>query len=210
LRPRENLTNRSRRPTRTARLAVFAALLAVAPVSVARGSGAPRPHARALATAACANADRRATSAPIKEMRAAVVCLINKERAAHHLPPLAAARKLDRSAQGWTNTMVADGFFSHGANFAARISATGFVWSAAGENIASGFVTPRRVVSAWMSSTGHCQNILSAKYRDVGTGESPHGIRGSTVPATWTQDFALPMGRSAPSNNWGPANGCPY
>jgi uncharacterized protein YkwD len=189
----------------------LAALLAVAPISAARGNGAPRPHAgRAHAAAACANADRRATAASTAEMRGAVVCLINKERTARHLPPLAAARKLDHSAQGWTNTMVSQGFFSHGTNFAGRISAAGFVWSAAGENIASGFLTPRKVVHAWMSSTGHCQNILSPTYRDVGTGVSPHGIRGSTVPATWTQDFALPMGRPAPSSNWGPANGCPY
>ncbi len=142
-------------------------------------------------------------------MRGAVLCLINEQRAAHHLPALRASRLLNRSAQGWTDAMVASGDFSHGADFAARITAVGFSWSAAGENIATGFVTPRQVVRAWMDSTGHCRNILNPSYADVGTGVSARPLRGFP-PATWTQDFALPMGRSAPSGDWGPANGCPY
>ena len=74
--------------------------------------------------------------------------------------------------------MVASDVFSHGTNFAARISAVGYVWRAAGENIATGFQTPRGVVNAWMASTGHCQNILNPTYGNVGTGiSSPCGQR---------------------------------
>jgi hypothetical protein len=29
-------------------------------------------------------------------------------------------------------------------------------------------------------------------------------------PATWTVDFGLATLQSAPSQDWGPANGCPY
>ena len=32
----------------------------------------------------------------------------------------------------------------------------------------------------------------------------------ATGPATWTQDFALPMGKSAPSRSVGPMDRCPY
>ena len=107
--------------------------------------------------------------------------------------------------------MVATHSFTHGTNFAARISAAGFKWSSAGENIATGFMTARQVVNGWMASMGHCENILSPTYRDVGTGVNRHGIGGySTGPATWTQDFALPMGRSAPSRRSGPMDSCPY
>jgi len=45
------------------------------------------------------------------------------------------------------------------------------------------------------------------------TGLDPvrHGVSGyASGPATWTQDFALPLGQSAPSRNWAPAHGCPY
>lgn len=144
-------------------------------------------------------------------MRAAVVCLINQERAAHGLPALRVDDRLNNSAQAWSNRMVAMHRFTHGANFARRISAAGFRWSAAGENIATGYMTPRQVVDGWMGSTGHCENILNPTYRDVGTGVDRHAISGyGTGPGTWTQDFALPMGKSAPSRNWGPANRCPY
>jgi len=107
--------------------------------------------------------------------------------------------------------MVAGHIFTHGSNFAGRISATGFRWSTVGENIATGYRTPRQVVGAWMASAGHCDNILDPAFSDVGTGVNRHGVSGyASGPATWTQDFALPLGQSAPSRNWAPAHGCPY
>ncbi len=144
------------------------------------------------------------------ELRAAVLCLVNKARGAHGLPPLGASSRLDRSAQSWTNTMVGSGQFGHG-DPGARVSAVGYHWSTVGENIASGFATPRRVVAAWMASQGHCYNILDPVFTNVGTGVNKGEVRGvASRPGTWTQDFGLQMGRRAPSGNWGPANGCPY
>src|SRR6202042_2131961 len=89
----------------------------------------------------CANAHTPIAAASHPQLQNAVVCLINEQRARHHLPRLHANRRLDRSAQGWTNTMARHGAFSHGADFASRISAVGFSWSMAGENIATGFMT---------------------------------------------------------------------
>jgi uncharacterized protein YkwD len=142
-------------------------------------------------------------------MRASVVCLVNQQRSFHRLPALHASALLDRSAQGWTDAMVRTRLFSHGRDFSLRISAAGFAWSAAGENIATGFATPRQVVAGWMASTGHCQNILSPSFSDVGTGLSTRRL-GPYSPSTWTQDFGLRMGRRPASHNGGPARGCPY
>jgi uncharacterized protein YkwD len=159
----------------------------------------------------CANARTPAIAATNRELKRAVVCLVNQERARHHLPSLHDSHRLDRSAQRWTNAMVARRAFTHGADFSARITAVGFDWSAAAENIATGYPTPLAVVNAWMHSLGHCQNILSPRYLDVGTGLSRHPVRGfASREATWTQDFGLPMGRRSPSGNFGPASGCPY
>jgi uncharacterized protein YkwD len=170
-----------------------------------------RTHRRHLAAEPCANASAPATTAPAAAERAAVVCLINQQRSSRGLPALLASALLDRSAQGWTAQMVATGDFTHGSDFAARISAVGFVWSSAGENIATGFPTPQDVVDAWMGSKGHCQNILDPSYADVGTGISPHPVgRLASGPSTWAQDFALPRGMPAPSGNWAPEQGCPY
>jgi uncharacterized protein YkwD len=144
-------------------------------------------------------------------MRAAVLCLVNRERRTRGLPALREDRRLDRSAQGWTAHMVTARQFTHGANFAARITATGFVWSAAGENIATGYPTPRAVVAGWMASAGHCRNILSPIFSAIGIGVMARPVAGhASGPATWTQDFALPMGKHAPSRRTGPQNGCPY
>jgi uncharacterized protein YkwD len=107
--------------------------------------------------------------------------------------------------------MVEGNFFSHGSNFAARISAVGFNWASAGENIATGYSSPSEVVNGWMASTGHCQNILNPSFRDLGTGVRWSGLRGyGTGPGTWTEDFALPMGQHGMSGNYGPMHRCPY
>jgi uncharacterized protein YkwD len=171
-----------------------------------------RPHrAGARAASACSGANDPVGTTPTQILRGAVVCLINQERAQHHLPALSASPLLNRSAQGWTNVMVSSDEFTHGTNFASRISAVGYDWRMAGENIATGFATPRGVVRAWMASTGHCQNILNPAYRNVGSGVSAQAVRGfATGPGTWTQDFALGMNSSPASNNFGPADGCPY
>ena len=208
-------TGRRRRLVRIviATLAIVGgAASATLPAATAGGTqpGQRREHqARAASGCAGANAPVRTTSPAL--LRSAVVCLINQQRALRHLPPLHASALLNRSAQNWTDVMVRTHQFTHGANFAARISATGYAWRAAGENIATGYGTPHAVVRGWMASAGHCENILNPTYRDVGTGVDAHPVSGfSTGGATWTQDFALGVNQSPPSHNFGPAGGCPY
>jgi uncharacterized protein YkwD len=198
-------------------LAVLALLgtaaVTIVPAATASTSGAGHRSQvlRARAAGLCSHANAVVGRASVSALRAAVVCLINQQRTSRHLPPLRASALLDRSAQRWTNEMIASDVFSHGTNFAGRISAAGYAWRAAGENIATGFPTPRSVVRAWMASTGHCQNILNPTYDNVGTGVNRHVVRGwATGSGSWTQDFALSAFKSPPSGNWGPANGCPY
>jgi uncharacterized protein YkwD len=137
------------------------------------------------------------------------MCLVNAERAAHGLPALHDSSRLDAAAQRWTDAMVATGDFTHGSDPSARVSAVGLSWSTTGENIATGYPTPRRVVSGWMASVDHCRNILNPTYRQVGTGVNAHPVTGfASGPATWTEDFALPAGHRPASNNWGPLDSC--
>jgi uncharacterized protein YkwD len=164
-------------------------MLALAPTLV--GHGAAR----------CAGADSPVAQSPAPLMRSAVLCLVNRQRTSRGLPALREDPRLDRSAQAWSAHLAATGQLTHGGDFAARISAAGFVWQAAGENIASGYTTPAAVVRGWMASAGHCQNILSPEFAAIGI-----GVRRSV----WTQDFALPMGQLPPSGDLRPARGCPY
>jgi uncharacterized protein YkwD len=162
-----------------------------------------------VASLSCANADTPISAASAGAMRAAVACLVNAERTARGLPPLSANHKLDRAAQLWTTVIVTTGMFSHGSNFASRITGVGYIWSFVGENIATGFLTPRNAVAAWMASPDHCRNILDPHFVDVGTGvvSQPFDRFGA---GTWAQDFGLPLGHSAPSGRTGPQSGCPY
>lgn len=186
--------------------ATAASSLAVAPAGIASQSV---PKGRS-----CAHSNVPANRASARELRSAVVCLINQERRRWHLPPLRQNRKLDRAAQGHTNQMVEHGYFAHvtrGSTPGTRIAATGFRWSSVGENIAAGFPTALDAVQAWMASTGHCRNILDPSYHSLGVGESPRAISGaSSRPATWTADFALAQSQGAPSHDTAPAAGCPY
>lgn len=179
-------------------LAVAVAAALLAPAALAHGRGCAHAHTPIARTSRPA-------------LQRAVVCLLNRERRAHGLPGLRENGRLNRSAQGWTNVMVSHRLFSHGSDFAGRITAVGFHWSSAGENIATGFSTPAAVVRAWMGSIGHCQNILNPTYRYVGTGVRNRAITGySSGGGTWTNDFGLLMGQGPASHNFGPASGCPY
>jgi uncharacterized protein YkwD len=166
--------------------------------------------AQAAGGAGCANRNASSGSAPLPEMRTAVVCLINEQRIERGLPALSVSKKLNRVAQRWTGSMVSQHQFSH-AHFVSRIDAAHYDWQVAEENIATGYLTPSQTVKAWMASPDHCRNILDPTIRNVGSGELPVPVRGwASGPSTWTQDFGLKMGQSAPSRNFGPAGRCPY
>jgi uncharacterized protein YkwD len=217
-------TARTQRAFRSVALVAAALLTAASPAAAHNRHRHPRhrshhaaaPSAKPAATIAvptgpCANANSPALGSPVQEMRTAVECLINQQRARFRLPALSESTQLDQSAQSWTNLMVVQDIFTHGTDFANRISAVGYDWSNAGENIATGFATPQSVVTAWMASPDHCTNILSPVYANVGTGVNPNPVLAVvTANGTWTQDFGLLMSANQPSNNFGPANGCPY
>ena len=157
------------------------------------------------------DANTPATAASRQAMRDAVVCLINQQRASHHLPALHVSTDLNRSAQGWTER---DGHHRRSSPTAptspAGSARPAITWSSAGENIATGFLTPRQVVKAGWRAPTTARTSSIRRTADVGTGLSNHRARAATAPSTWTQDFGLWMGHRAPSGNCGPQHGCPY
>jgi uncharacterized protein YkwD len=197
-----------------AALVAALALCCLMPRVALAGHRSHRTRLHAAVAGSCANAGATASDTSARVLRGAVVCLVNQERARFHLPAIHQARRLTSSAQRYTTEMVRQDFFSHtapnGSTPGTRIAASGFRWSWIGENIASGYPTTEAVVTSWMHSQGHCYNLLAPVFRDIGIGVSPHGVGPASGPATWTQDFGLPLGASAPSGNWGPANHCPY
>jgi uncharacterized protein YkwD len=146
----------------------------------------------------------------LKRVRAAVLCLVNRERARRGERPLRVNAHLQRAAQAHTVSMAFGDYFQHlgprGQTPLARMRASGYIRGAraafaVGENIAWGtlwLATPRAIVAAWMASPEHRANILNPRFRDTAVGVSPHvpralahGQRG----AIYTQDFGAVTGR---------------
>jgi uncharacterized protein YkwD len=201
----------------SARLVRGAVWLLTVGAAAARLIAAPDGTAmpEAMASRSCTYSNTSANHASASELRAAVVCLMNRARIRWHLPGLREKARLDRAAQRHSNQMVTDRFFGHysadGAGPGIRLRRAGFRWSALGEDISTGYPTPRAAVAGWLGSAEHCRILLSPRYRDVGIGINRHPVPGyANVPGTWTADFALPARSSPPSRNSGPANGCPH
>jgi uncharacterized protein YkwD len=103
-----------------------------------------------------------------------VLELTNIERRKLSLSPLTFNTQLLNAAANHSQNMAVQDFFSHtgkdGSSLASRISATGYQFSAAAENIAAGSSTPEQVVSSWMNSSGHRANILNPNLKEIGIG----------------------------------------
>jgi uncharacterized protein YkwD len=152
---------------------------------------------------ACANANVAPTAANLEVVRAAVLCLHNRERAARRLPRLVEHAALRTAAERHSSHMVDARFFSHdapgGSDMTDRILGAGYArgqgWSL-GENIAWGtgpLATAAGIHRAWMRSPGHKANILRRQFREIGIGIA----LGAPVPdgghdgATYTADFGV-------------------
>jgi len=103
------------------------------------------------------------------------------------MPPVAAVTwndKLGKAAYDHSVDMKSNDYFSHtglnGSNAGQRITAAGYTWKAYGENIAKGYSTEQAVVNGWLSSEGHCKNIMSSNFKEMGVGREGN---------YWTQDF---------------------
>jgi uncharacterized protein YkwD len=104
-----------------------------------------------------------------------VVERVNQERDAQGLAPLKRNDLLDSSSSIHSDNMASRDFFAHCdpdlvTSSSDRITAAGYVWINAGENIAAGYTTPASVMNGWMGSPGHRNNILSTSYREIGVG----------------------------------------
>ena len=70
-----------------------------------------------------------------------------------------------------------------------RMAAAGYRGSGWGENIAAGYDTAEKVVTAWMKSDGHRKNILNCAYTSIGVGYDPGQVKSDWGPGSWVQDF---------------------
>jgi uncharacterized protein YkwD len=142
----------------------------------------------------------------IESIRAATLCLVNRERVDNGEAPLQPNVQLQQCAQSHTDNMVAENYFEHvgpnGDTPLSRMRTDGYIYSSqvgyeVGENIGWGtlwLATPHAIVAAWMASPGHRANILDVHFRDTAIGISPHApasLANGHSSAIYTQDFGV-------------------
>jgi uncharacterized protein YkwD len=141
----------------------------------------PRERDGIGAGASCPGTDVLPDAGDLAGVAASTLCLLNGERADRGLVALRVESDLQHAALGHAGDMVEHRFFSHtglnGSQVVDRIRATGYLGGSAewtvGENLAWGtgtLGTPRAIVTAWMGSAGHRDNILRDGYREIGLG----------------------------------------
>lgn len=113
------------------------------------------------------------------QMESSITCLINDERASYGLQPVAPNSDLRQAALIHSNEMINRGYFEHaspsGLTFIDRIESTGYMrgtrrWTV-GENLVWGtgpLSTPQALVTAWMNSPPHRENLLRPTFREIG------------------------------------------
>lgn len=139
-----------------------------------------------------------ARSGPQAQEAQTVVKLVNAQRSLAGCEPLRISQQLTSAAQGHSQDMAINDFFSHvgsdGRSPWERVSDTGYEFSFGAENIAAGYSTAEAAVNAWMNSYGHRANILNCKLKETGVGF--YYLKNDTGSVNyryyWTQVFATP------------------
>ncbi|WP_293787718.1 CAP domain-containing protein [uncultured Pedobacter sp.] len=70
---------------------------------------------------------------------------------------------------------------ANGETVGARVTATGYVWTSVGENIAVGQTTEAQVFNDWIASESHCKNMMTASFKEMGAAKTD---------GYWAQVFA--------------------
>lgn len=105
-------------------------------------------------------------------------------------PALTTSPALRCAARLHAKDMQDRNYFDHttlgsGQTFDQRITAAGYSWRTAGENIAFGYRTAQLVVDGWIASPGHCQNLMNPAFTQLGVGFYDQN--------RWVQDFGAPL-----------------
>lgn len=109
-------------------------------------------------------------------------------------PPLTWSCQLATASQKHSEDMARNNYFAHnsqdGRTPFQRMSAEGYNFSTAGENIAAGNNTPQATTQQWINSPGHCSNMMNPNYTEMGGGVAYNA--NSSYRSYWTVNLARP------------------
>lgn len=112
-----------------------------------------------------------------------VVRATNNERAGAGLKPLVYNEKLADAARRKAANMFSENYWSHnspsGKSPWVWFKDAGYTYLFAGENLAKDFGDTSRLMSAWMASPTHKENIVNSKYSELGVAVVPGSLQGN-------------------------------
>ncbi|MEJ1962428.1 MAG: CAP domain-containing protein [Gammaproteobacteria bacterium] len=86
--------------------------------------------------------------------------------------PLSPDKRLTEAAREQARDMAKHNRLDHtgsdGSTPATRVTRAGYSWRVVGENIASGPTSPEEVMQGWLASPGHCENLMSPRFNEMG------------------------------------------
>ena len=130
-----------------------------------------------------------------------VVRLTNQERISSGLSPLSYNETLADAARRKAANMFEENYWAHnspsGKSPWVWFQQAGYNYTNAGENLAKDFGNADRLMSAWMNSPTHRDNIVSAKYQDIGVAVVPGTIGGQETVLV-VQLFGTTSGGAVP------------
>lgn len=108
--------------------------------------------------------------------------------------PLRWNEALAEAARRHSEDMARFSYLSHdgrdGSNPAQRVERAGYRYRAIGENIAGGQTSPEDAVASWISSPGHCANLMNSVFTEMGAAVAVD--RRSKLGVYWAQEFGAP------------------
>ncbi len=129
-----------------------------------------------------------------------VIELTNQERAKIGVAPLVLNPLLTEAALRKGGDMFAFDYWAHnspsGRDPWAFFHEVGYQYLYAGENLARDFANPEAIVSAWMASPTHRDNILNSKYKEIGVAVIDGTLAGVETTLV-VQHFGTPVGEIA-------------
>lgn len=102
-----------------------------------------------------------------------IVQVVNRERQANGITPLAINDQLQAAARNKSIDMIVNNYFDHyalGKTPWMFIRSQNYDYQLAGENLAMGYSTSEGIVNAWMNSPSHRANILNPEFQEIGVG----------------------------------------
>ena len=122
-----------------------------------------------LGLAACSTAGMRSVT-PMHVDAGRAASLISSYRAQNGLGPVGVDSRLMAAAADYARAMGARDKINHriGGSLPKRVTASGYAWGAAAENLAAGYSSLDDAMRGWKASAGHRKNLLNPHVTEIG------------------------------------------